>query len=85
MRQRLLKRVLTPIFLTLCLFAIGVQTASATHFLGGKITWTRDLAFVGPNIKIDITIESSWRRSFSDWYPPNPIVGQVVSLNGGSY
>jgi len=76
MRPRLLRRVLTPIFLTLALFAVGVDTASATHFLGGKLTWKRDLNHPPPNIKIDITFEASWRASFG-WTPNPPILNQV--------
>src|SRR5262245_14722467 len=72
------KYVRTTLVLALMLFAVSVHTAEATHFLGGKITWTKDPVYNNPgHTKIDFKFQASWRWSYP-WTPTaNPPLDSV--------
>ena len=73
------RRTAVAFFLCLCLFAINVRTASATHFYGGSITWQKDFNYVDPvNDRYLITFQASWRWSFA-WNPAFPALNTQVS------
>lgn len=78
MFRRHLRRVVASLIFCLSIFAIGVQTADATHFLGGTLHWERDLTYTSDpnNYRYIITFEANWRRSFA-WMAPNPNLGQL--------
>jgi hypothetical protein len=78
MSRTLRRQALACVFLCLAIFVIGVKTADATHFLGGKVTWRRDVTHPNPNeARIIISFQASWRADFG-WTPfPSP-VNQII-------
>ena len=83
MNRRLSRRVAPAVFLFLAILVIGVNTADATHFLGGKLTWKQDFTHPNPNeAKIVVTFQAHWRWSYQSWNPPFP---QLNSLVGGVF
>lgn len=78
MFRRHLRRVVASFVLCLSMFAVGVETAHATHFLGGTLSWERDFTFVSAtHYRYKVYFQGNWRRSFPWQLGANPNVGQV--------
>jgi hypothetical protein len=68
--------------LVMCVLSlmVGVHCASASHFRGGTLSWERDLTYPNPaQQRFVIKVKTAWRRSYVQWSPPNPVVGDTVS------
>jgi hypothetical protein len=85
-RYRYARRLLVSLGLFVSVFALGVRTASASHFRYGTMYWERDLTYSNPaspnQVKVRITIEIGERWSYPFGIPPNASQLGPVS-NGG--
>lgn len=80
-------RLTSLLFVGLCLLAIGVRPAGATHFYGGATSWERDFSNTIPgSVRIAFRLDGDWRWSFSYSGVAYPPVGTLlVGLHPVSY
>src|SRR5262245_43638609 len=75
-----LRAVARALALACALLVFTASNASATHLMGGTISWVHDLTFVSStHEKIIVTFEGSFQRDPYPWTPDDPSTGQTIT------